>query len=270
LPEERRKISGIEFPYHLFYNIPMGKKENKFLGDQKFLLKKDRKMTAKYRDLFLGEGSFFFFLKYEAIITLFSWIPAGLGYVLRKIFFPALFKKTGKGVVFGKNMTIRHSKKIEIGDNVVFDDNTVIDAKGKNNRGIRINDNVLIGRNTIISCKGGDIEIGDYSNIGPNNTLISESILSIGRFVFTAGQCYLIAGGNHSFDKKEILIWHQPSVSRGGIHIEDDIWIGASSTILDGVKIGKGSVVGAASLVLKSIPAYTIAAGSPAKTIKKR
>ena len=250
--------------------MPMDKKEKTFLGDQKFLLEKDMKTSSKYRDLFLGDASFLALMKYESIITLFSGIPGGLGYALRKLFFPRLFKKTGKGVIFGKNMTIRHPNKIEIGDHAVFDDNTVIDAKGRNNRGIHIGKNVLIGRNTIISCKGGDIEIGDFSNIGPNNTLISETSLTIGKYVFTAGQSYLIAGGNHSFDKKDIPIWYQPSVSKGGIRIEDDIWIGASTTILDGVTIGKGTVIGAASLVLDSIPSYSVAAGSPARVIKKR
>ena len=250
--------------------MPMSDKENKFIGDQKFLLDRKRGMISKYKNLYLGDISFFSFLKYELITTLFSGISGALGLFFRKLFFPGLFKKTGKGVVFGKHMTIRHPKKIEIGNGVIFDDNTVLDAKGKGNRGIVVGSNVLIGRNTIISCKGGDIELGDFSNIGPNNTLISESFLKIGKYVFTAGHSYLIAGGNHSFEKKNVPIWFQPSISKGGIVIEDDIWIGASTTILDGVKIGKGSIIGAASLVLKSIPSFSVAAGSPAKVIKKR
>ena len=250
--------------------MPMSDKEDKFIGDQKFLLDQKKGMISKYKNLYLGDISLFSLLKYELITTLFSGIPGGLGLFFRKLFFPRLFKKTGKGVIFGKHMTIRHPGKIEIGNGVIFDDNMVLDAKGKDNRGIVVGNNVLIGRNTIISCKGGDIEVGDFSNIGPNNTLISESSLKIGKYVFTAGHSYLIAGGNHSFEKKDLPIWFQPSISKGGIVIEDDIWIGASSTILDGVKIGTGTVIGAASLVLKSIPAFSIAAGSPAKVIKKR
>jgi len=243
-------------------------KEN--IGEQKKLLEKKNGAFKKYKNLFLGEVSLLYFLKYELIITIFSSISGDLGFALRKIFFPKLFKKTGKGVVFGKNMTIRHPKKIEIGNNVVFDDNTVIDAKGNNNKGIKFGNNVVIGRNTIISCKGGNIEIGSFSNIGPNNYLISESLLKIGSYVFTAGQTYIVAGGNHSFEKRDIPIWFQPSISKGGIIIEDDIWIGACSTILDGVKIGKGSVIGASTLVHKRIRPYSIALGIPAQIIKKR
>ncbi len=244
--------------------------EQHFIGGQKDLLDQKKGAVKKYKEMFLGDVSFLYFLKYEFIVTLFSSIPGALGFALRKVFFPGLFKKIGKNVVFGRSMTIRHPKKIEIGDNVVFDDNTVIDAKGENNQGVKIGSNVLIGRNTTISCKGGDIEIGDYTNIGPSNIIISESKIQIGKYVFTAGLTYIIAGGNHSFEDRNIPIWHQPSVSKGGIIIEDDIWIGASATILDGVRIGRGAVIGAAALVLKPIKPYTINVGVPARQVRKR
>lgn len=240
------------------------------IAEQKNLLDQKKGSFQKYRDLYLGKSSFLFFLKYELIITLLTGIPGAVGLVLRKIFFPGLFKKTGKGVVFGRNMTIRHPRKIMIGENVIFDDNTVIDAKGPDNQGIFIGNNVVIGRNTIISCKGGDIRIGDFSNIGPGNSLFSESQLNIGKYVFTAGHTYMVAGGNHSFEDRETPIYFQPSVSKGGISIEDDIWIGATVTVIDGVSIGKGSVIGAASLVNQTIPPMSIAVGVPARVIKKR
>jgi acetyltransferase-like isoleucine patch superfamily enzyme len=243
---------------------------NQYIGGQKDMLDEKKGTAAKYKKLFLGKVSFFYFLKYELIMMLFSAVPGALGFALRKVFYPGLFKKVGKKVVFGRNMTIRHPKKIEIGDNVTFDDYTVIDAKGENNNGIKIGNNVLVGRNTTLSCKGGDIEIGDYCNIGPNNSLISESSLKMGKYVFTAGHIYMIAGGNHTFERRDIPIWFQPSVSKGGILLEDDIWIGASSTILDGVRIGKGAVIGAATLVHKRIRPYTINVGVPAQLVKKR
>jgi len=248
----------------------MKKPAAKFLGDQKFLLEENGGALAKYRALTIGEASIFYFLKFEIITTLFSAIPGGLGFFLRGIFYRGLFKSCGRGVVFGRNMTLRHPKKVSLGRGVVFDDNTVVDAKGIGNDGVRIGDHVLVGRNSILSCKGGSISLGDFTNIGPNNTLISETTLEIGDHVFTAGHCYLIAGGNHSYDRKDIPIWSQPSVSRGGVRLEDDIWIGASVTVLDGVQIGRGSIIGAGSLVNRSIPAYAIAHGVPARVRRKR
>ncbi len=246
------------------------KEERKYIGGQKDLLDNKKSAVRKYRDLFIGDTSFLYFMKYELIITLFSNIPGALGFVLRKIFFKKLFKKIGQNVVFGRNMMIRHPQKIIIGDNVVFDDNSVIDAKGKDNKGITLGNNVLIGRGTTISCKGGNIDIGDFTNIGPSNTIISESKITIGAYVFTAGHLYMIAGGNHTFERKDIPIWKQPSISKGGIIIEDDVWIGASATILDGVKIRTGSIIGAATLVHRKMPAYSVAIGNPAQIIKKR
>jgi acetyltransferase-like isoleucine patch superfamily enzyme len=244
--------------------------ENVNVGEQKNLLDKNKSAFRKYKEMFLGGCSIWYLIKYELIVTLFSSLPGALGLVMRKIFYPSLFKKTGRGVVFGRNMTIRHPRKITIGDNVVFDDLSVIDAKGKGNQGITIGDNVVIGRNSVLSCKGGSISIGDFSNIGSNNSLLSESILQIGKYVFTAGHVYMVAGGNHSFARRDIPIWEQPSESKGGIVIEDDVWIGASCTIVDGVKIKKGAILGAASLAHKKIPSYSIALGNPASVIKKR
>ena len=244
--------------------------ENNNIGEQKNLLDKNKSVFQKYREMFVGDCSIWYLIKYEIIVTLFSSLPGALGLVLRKIFYPALFKKIGRGVIFGRNMTIRHPRKITIGLNVVFDDFSVIDAKGKSNRGITIEDNVVIGRNSVLSCKGGDISVGKFSNIGSNNSLFSESVLKIGQYVFTAGHVYMVAGGNHAFARRDIPIWKQPTESKGGIIIEDDVWIGASCTIVDGVKIRKGAILGAASLAHKKIPPYSIALGNPATVIKKR
>jgi acetyltransferase-like isoleucine patch superfamily enzyme len=52
--------------------------------------------------------------------------------------------------------------------------------------------------------------------------------------------------------------------------IEDDVWIGANATILPGVRVGKGSVIGAGSVVTNDIPEYSIAVGIPARVISKR
>jgi len=239
-------------------------------SEHKKLLDTKESAFKKYKRIHIGNSNFLFFIKYELIITLFTHINGAIGLLLRKIFFKKLFKKVGKGVIFGKNMTIRNPKNIEIGNNVIFNDFSVIDAKGDNNSWIKIEDNVLIGRNTTLSCKGGNIEIKKNANLGPNNTIISETTLKIGEYVLTGGHCYIIAGGNHSFEDKNIPIWKQPSISKGGIQIEDGVWIGATVTILDGVKIGKGAVVAAGAVVNKDVQSYTIVGGIPAKKIKDR
>ncbi len=78
-----------------------------------------------------------------------------------------------------------------------------------------------------------------------------------------------IVGFNHGFDDLDTPIYRQPLTSKG-IEIEDDVWIGANAAILDGVCIGKGSIIAAGAVVTQDIPAYSIAGGVPARVLKSR
>jgi len=237
---------------------------------QKTLLDKNVPPLRKYRNLFVGKAGMWPFIKYEIITGLFAWIPGALGLFLRGVFYPCLIGKTGRGVVFGRNLTLRHPHKIRIGDNVTIDDYAVLDAKGESNEGITLGDKVIIGRNTTLSCKEGSIRIGDYVNISANCSLLSETIIDIGPTCFLAGHCYLVAGGNHSFDRMDVPIMFQPSIGKGGIILEEDCWLAASVVVVDGVRLGKGSIAGAGSVLAKSFPPYSIALGNPAVRIKSR
>ena len=237
---------------------------------QKELVDEGKSSFEKYASFFLGTNSLFSFLRFEIIVLLFSWIPGAAGFFLRKLFYPSLFRRVGKKVIFGRNITLRHSHKISLGDNTFIDDNVVLDAKGEKNEGIRIGKNVYLGRNTILSCKEGSIFLDDYCNLSANCSLLSETEIRLGKYCFLAGQCYLVAGGNHSYEDISVPIMFQPSFTKGGIGIKEDVWLGAGVIVLDGVDIGKGSVVGAGSVVNSSLSEYSIAVGIPAKKIKDR
>jgi acetyltransferase-like isoleucine patch superfamily enzyme len=237
---------------------------------QKELIDEGKSPFKKYSSFFWGTKSFFGFLRFEVIIVFFSWLPGAAGFFLRRLFYPSLFKRVGKGVVFGRNITLRHPHKISLGDNTFIDDNVVLDAKGEKNEGLRIGKNVYLGRNTILSCKEGSIFLDDYCNLSANCSLLSETEIKMGKYCFLAGQCYLVAGGNHTYDDISIPIMFQPSFTKGGIRIDEDVWLGAGVIVLDGVTIGKGTVVGAGSVVTESLGEYSIAVGTPAKKIKDR
>ncbi len=236
----------------------------------KALLEQEKSPLKKYMEIFLGKKSFWNLIKYECVILLFSWIPGALGLLLRKIFYPLILKEVGRGVAFGHHITFRHPNKISIGDHSFIDDYAVLDAKGENNKGITIKKNVIIGRNTILSCKGGSIVLNDFSNISSHCSLLSETNITIGKYTFLAGYCYLVAGGTHSFERTDIPIMFQPSVRKDGIKIGDDCWLAARVTVIDGIKLGKGCVIGAGAVVTKSFPDYSVALGSPAWKIKSR
>ena len=237
---------------------------------QKELLAPKKSLYSKYTELFLGEKNFWKLLRFELVQLFFSWVPGALGLALRRIFYPCLFKSVGKGTVVGRNITLRHPHKISLGANCFIDDNVVLDAKGDKNRGLELGDNVYVGRNSILSCKEGSIFIDDYCNISANCSLLSETEIRLGKYCFLAGHCYLVAGGNHSFDDLDTPIMFQPSFSKGGIVIADDVWLGAGVIVLDGVTIGRGSVVGAGSVITQALPEYSVAVGSPAEKIRDR
>ena len=223
---------------------------------------------AKYRELVLGTNSLWYFLKYELVMLLSSSVPGALGLFLRKKLYPLILGKVGKGVIFGRNVSFRHPLKIHIGDNVIVDDNTMVDAKGSKNSGIRIGNNVYIGRNCIIYCKDGDIILKDRVNIGHNSVLFSSNKLVIEDEVLIAAYFYAMSGGEYKYDS-DVKIIDQSGFSRGETVIGNNCWFGTKVVVADGVKVGKYSVIGANSLVIKDIPEYSVAVGSPAKVIKR-
>lgn len=111
----------------------------------------------------------------------------------------------------------------------------------------------------------GDLCIGSHTRIGISNVLIGP--INIGDNCILA-QNIVISGLNHGYENPDVPIKDQP-VSTKPIVIEDECWIGANVSIAAGVSIGKHSVVGAGSVVTKSIPAFHLAVGNPAKLIKK-
>lgn len=235
---------------------------------QKELFARDKSKIAKYINLFVGKKGFFSLLKYEIITVLFQDMRGALGIFFRNLFYPLLFKKVGKGVSFGKSVTIRHPHKISIEDDVVIDDYCVLDAKGLNNNGIYISKNVFVGRGSILSCKNGDIILEKNVNIGFNSEIFSGSKVVVGENTLIAAYVYIIGGG-HDYSRVDIPISEQEKPSHG-IKIEKNCWIGAGAEVFDNVTIGEDTIIGAGAVVSKDIPAFSIAAGIPARVAKSR
>ena len=116
----------------------------------------------------------------------------------------------------------------------------------------------------------GDIVIGEKSFINSGCVLYIGNGIRIGNNVSIAANCVL-APTNHEFADRSRL--HQEQgfrPSRGGIVIEDDVWIGAQSTILDGAILSLGVVVGAQSLVRGKLESFGVYAGNPIAKISER
>ena len=133
----------------------------------------------------------------------------------------------------------------ERGRKIVFHNNCRIAANVYLHGPIEVGENVSINQHCHME---GPIVIGSDSRIGPSTSI----------FAF-----------NHNFDESETLIRSQ-KVKSEGVHIGEDVWIGANVSIVDGVTIGAHSVVGIASVVTKNIPEYEVWAGNPCKKIGER
>lgn len=119
-------------------------------------------------------------------------------------------------------------------------------------------------------CFQPQITIGDNVCIQTDCHISAINRITIGDNVLIASFVYIsdhMHGAPDYTDIKTPPIKRDLS-SRGGVTIECDVWIGEKTTILPGVTIGQGAIIGANSVVTKNIPAYTIACGSPARVIK--
>lgn len=122
--------------------------------------------------------------------------------------------------------------------------------------------------NDVVLRIGKDVQINDYVHI----TAMQQ--LTIGDNVLMASKIYISDcshgsySGNENDSNPDITPIERPLFAKA-VTIEDNVWLGEFVSVLPGVTIGKGSIIGANSVVSKSIPSYVIAVGSPAKPIKK-
>ena len=112
-----------------------------------------------------------------------------------------------------------------------------------------------------------DFTIGDYSGVGANSVIGSGTI--IGNNVMMGPECYIYTS-NHKHDNTDIPMIKQGYEDVKPVIIADDVWIGSRVTILPGVHIGKGSIIGASAVVTKDVPEYSVCCGNPAQVVKNR
>lgn len=109
--------------------------------------------------------------------------------------------------------------------------------------------------------------IGDYSGVG-RNCMIQGGV-KIGKHVMMGPDVFIYTQ-NHNFRRTDISMDQQGWSDEKPVIIEDDVWIGSRVTILPGVIIGTGCIIGASAVVTKFIPPFCVVAGNPAKVVKNR
>jgi len=183
-----------------------------------------------------------------------------------------LYFKNPKMAIIGKRVNFFNSSKITFGKYLRLGNDVYLSALGK--QGIQIGDNVGIGSfsrivvSTSMNNLGECIKIGSNVGMGEYAYLGGAGGLEIGDECII-GQFFSCHPENHVASDLSTAIRHQ-GVTRKGINIGRNCWIGSKVTILDGVEIGSGSIIAAGAVVNKSFPANSIIGGVPAKLLKSR
>ena len=223
-----------------------------------------RGFLRKYREICVGSKGLAFLAYYELVTFLFGYLPGALGLFCRAKAYRPLFRKIGKGVVFGTGTVIRNPKGVTIGDSVIIDDGCVLDAKGGGE--IELGSRVFLSRNVILACKGGRIRLGSEVSLGPSTIVhsLQDSPVRVGDYCVVAPYCYIIGGADYRTEQTDVPMAIQGLEEGQGITIGRDVWLGARVTVLDGANIGDGVVAGAQALVRGEIPPLAVCAGTPA------
>ncbi|WP_367649985.1 acyltransferase [Nocardioides sp. zg-1230] len=204
-----------------------------------------------------------------------SQIPSGLlatfmlargGELLRGVL------RTRRLVLLGPGVRLRGRGRITFGRFISIGPECAIDGYGS--AGTRLADGSRLGRGCVVTVTshlsrlgkgfslGANSGLGDYCHIGASGGITVGRDVIMGPFVSLHSQ-------EHNFDRLDTPIRHQ-GTTEVGIAIEDDVWVGARVTILDGTKIGQGSVVAAGAVVKGVFPPNSVIAGIPARVIRSR
>lgn len=180
--------------------------------------------------------------------------------------------------------TLKHKYKMwKFNKYAITGNNCIIEGEGNIlNNGEK--NNIVIGDNcdiicTLISVSGGKIIIGNNTTIRYQSVVGATGCIKIGSHCIISNNVHIYDNNNHPTDP-DIRYkmcesgfygdeWSWKCSEHKDVIIEDNVWIGERSTILKGVHIGKGSIIGCDSLVSKNVPEYSVVVGNPAKVVKR-
>jgi acetyltransferase-like isoleucine patch superfamily enzyme len=224
-----------------------------------YFLRKTKRQSFCFDENVTSTDLFVFF--YKKIIEL-------VRYNLHRIM---VLQKTGMAFV-SSGVVIDNYRSLTIGKNSRIENYCVIGTLGKNSLVIGHNSTIGVFSRVVVSSGyqnlgeyifiGNNVGVGGYSNIGGSGGVKIGDNTIIGPYFSAHPE-------NHNFDYIDIPIRLQ-GTTRKPINIEENCWLGAKVTVLAGVTIGKGSIIGAGAVVTKDIPANSIALGAPAVVVKKR
>jgi acetyltransferase-like isoleucine patch superfamily enzyme len=181
-------------------------------------------------------------------------------------------RRCGGRFFIGRAVKILFPNRLSVGRNVAIGDHCYLNCYGS--EAVTLADNVRIKEfgwiqvTSHLTLPGVGLTVGPNTYVGPHCVFGAAGGISIGADV-TMGAYVQLLAEDHGFDDPSVPINRQ-GVVRRGIAIEDGCWLGNSVIVLDGVHVGRDSVIGAGSVVTRDVPARSIAVGNPARVIRSR
>lgn len=187
----------------------------------------------------------------------------------------------------GRYEQLRIEEKLRLNflnENAIIGEKTIVHSCGEIYNYQRDKEKIIIGSNCSIMGElciykhGGDLRIGDYCFVGPRTRIQSAKCIHIGSRVLIAHDVNIMDNNSHPLDSTErhrdfarfLLngLADKIDLSERKIVIEDDVWIGFGATILKGVTIGRGAIIGADTVITKNVAPYSVMVGNPARFVK--
>lgn len=150
---------------------------------------------------------------------------------------------------------------------------------GGDSRRIRIGQHSVVAGELLVFAHGGEIALGEWCYVGEGARVWSAGSIVIGDRVLISHNVNIFdslthplgASARHAQFRAIMTTGHPAAIDLGErpVRIGNDAWIGANACVLRGVTLGEGVVIGAGAVVTGDIPAYTIAAGNPARVIRE-
>lgn len=157
--------------------------------------------------------------------------------------------------------------EIVIGEFAVVEANAVLDTGASKSSRIEVGNRAKVKQGAMLRTYSGEISIGTRVSIGEYTVLAGHGGIAIGQTTIVSGHCYIGASG-HIFSGDVPIRFQGESAQ--GIVLAEDVWIGAQVVIQDGVRIGRGTVVGSGAVVTRAMPEDAVCFGVPCRPVESR
>ena len=215
----------------------------------------------------VGAGSWLGLVRHEVLAGWLALIPGALGFLLRRwLWGRGLFAGCGRQAIFGRNISLFHPGRMVLGERVAIDDDCRLDAERCAQGEFVLGDDVIISRGCLLAAMHGHLRLAPRVNVGTHCTMYSAGGIDIGADTMLASNCYLGGGSYAVRGSFDIPLSRQLQPGRGLV-IAEDCWLGAGVTVIDGVTIGRGSVIAAGAVVIRDVEPFSVMAGVPARRV---